>query len=160
MLTLIQRKHRLLQKKVSAVAASADGCWALAADKFGDVYVAPLQPDQPAHMTGAAGSTDCKAQLAAPLDTPISEGQQTGGRVSNGKLPPAPSQAVSVSGGKAAVLLSHYNATITSLAVSADGGSLVSTDRDGKARVSVFPGSPMQVNRRALPWLSPQMDAV
>jgi hypothetical protein len=52
---------------------------------------------------------------------------------------------MTASGDKAAVLLSHYNATITSLAVSADGGSLVSTDRDGKARVGVFPGRPMQV---------------
>ena len=45
-------------------------------------------------------------------------------------------------------MLGHYNATITSLTMSADGGSLVSTDRDGKARVNVFPSNPLHVSTR------------
>jgi len=134
---------RLLQKKVSAMAASANGEWALAADKFGDVYVAPLRSAK------RASASDSKADpAAASSDAAAANGQQSGGTTHDGKATIAP-QAASSAGSKAALLLGHYNATITSLTMSADGGSLVSTDRDGKARVSVFPSDPLQVHTPA-----------
>ena len=134
------------------MAASADGCWALAADKFGDVYVAPLQPDQPAGTSGAAAENiGRRVEPLAPSGIAEPNGQQTGGETSETQPMSAPPQAGPVTGDKAAVLLSHYNATITSLAVSADSGSLVSTDRDGKARVSVFPSRPLQVTSALCP---------
>jgi len=123
------------------VAASADGEWALAADKFGDVYVAPLRSAE------RASASDSKADpAAAPSDAAAANGQQSGGTSHDSKAAIAP-QPASAAGSKAALLLGHYNATITSLTVSADGGSLVSTDRDGKARVNVLPSNPLQVRK-------------
>ena len=146
-LTAWLRKSRLLHKKVSAVVASADGCWALAADKFGDVYVAPLQQDQAADARGAVGGSSRGVEPAmVPSDAAVANGRQKGSATSKEQ------PAGSVIGGKAAVLLGHYNATITSLTVSPDGGSLVSTDRDGKARVSVFPSQPLQASDERCPF--------
>ena len=148
---------RILHKKVSAVAASADGCWALAADKFGDVYAAPLLPDQPEDKSAPAGNIYSRAEpevtapATAPSETAASGAQARSGRTGDGQTASAPAQAGPGHGVKAAVLLSHYNATVTSLTVSADGSSLVSTDRDGKARVSVFPSRPLQVTTRSGP---------
>ena len=41
-------------------------------------------------------------------------------------------------------LLGHYCSILTSLSLSADGTLLASTDREGKARVSVMPQDPLQ----------------
>ena len=134
---------RLLQKKVSAVGSTADGEWALAADKFGDVYVAPLRSAAHASASDSAADPD-----AASSDAAVANGQQHGDATHDGDAAAAP-QAASAAGSKPALLLGHYNATITSLTVTADGSSLVSTDRDGKARVSVLPSHPLQVRTPA-----------
>lgn len=44
------------------------------------------------------------------------------------------------------LLLGHFCSIVTSLCLSADGKLIVSTDRDGKVRVSNLPADPLQVH--------------
>ena len=111
------------------MAASADGAWALAADKFGDVSVAAIP---------APGATP------APTPSPPVPAAAADG------TPAAVAGAAAGPAKKAVQLLGHYNATITSLTLSPDGKQLVSTDRDHKVRVSVFPAEPLKVRRLVL----------
>ena len=112
--------------------ASADGAWALAADKFGDVSVAAI-----AATTSATPSTAEQTATVEAVTTSESAAAVSG--VEGGV------QSAVVEPQKAVQLMGHYNATITSLTMSPDGSQLVTTDRDHKARINVFPAEPLKV---------------
>lgn len=140
------------------MAASMDGAWALAADKFGDVSVAAIPAPAaalPPASSGAAAAA-AVAPVAAAAVAPAAAATAAVAPEAAAAAAMAPAAAVAAAAvaaaQKAVQLLGHYNATITSLTLSPDGRQLVSTDRDHKVRVSVFPAEPLKVRREG--WTS------
>lgn len=141
-------------KRASAVALTQDGAYVLAADKFGDVHVAPTRPGECGHQIdgtppGAALPRGCLAlQLTpgVPAWLLYIVWHSLLYRLTNKRA--CPRLPLPAAGGKAPaapeLLLGHFCSILTSLTPSPDGRFVVSTDRDGKARVSVLPADALQ----------------
>lgn len=116
-------------KKLCAATFSADGAYAIAADKFGDVLVASTRPGEqqppPLATADAAAASGAPSGIAAATPAAASGAQQVMQKPS--------------------LLLGHLCSIITSLTATPDGHFLVSTDKESKVRVSIMPPQPLQV---------------